>query len=58
MALAPVAADLACRCLFAQRETSVRRDARLLFVSQGRTAMINTDGNGLRYFSNSISPTK
>jgi Tol biopolymer transport system component len=47
--LAPLAAGVSCRSPTADRQRSARRLARLFFVSQGRTALINADGTGLRF---------
>src|SRR5678815_129522 len=48
-ALAPLAAWVSCRSRDGGRQTRASRPARFFFVSQGRTALINADGTGLRY---------
>jgi TolB protein len=44
---APVAASVGCRSLAGERA----RPGRFFFTSQGKTAMMNADGTGLRYFA-------
>ena len=48
-ATAALAALPGCRTTNANRE-STKRPGRLFFTTQGRTAVINADGTGLRYF--------
>ena len=40
-----------CRSTSQANRATGRRPARIFFVSQGRTAVINADGSGLRYFN-------
>src|SRR3989442_1356251 len=52
--LAPVVAAMSCRLRSgAPRERSVR-PARFFFVSDGKTALMNADGTGLRYLEFSV----
>src|SRR5437763_157469 len=53
-ALAPALGTSACRRLTVGSATLPRADARLLFVSQGKTAMIHPDGTGLHVFEFAI----
>jgi len=48
-ALAPMAACVSCRSAGGDRQSSARHLARFFFVSQGKTALINADGTGLRF---------
>src|SRR5436190_22043845 len=48
-ALAPFIASTSCVSRSASRRLSAKRPPRLFFVSQGKTALINSDGTGLRY---------
>src|SRR5437879_2224446 len=48
-ALTSMAACVSCRLTVDGRRTRTGRLARFFFVSQGRTALINADGTGLRY---------
>jgi len=48
-ALVPLAACSACRSSTRAAREDPRHSARLFFVSQGRTGLINADGTGLRY---------
>src|SRR6266487_2314940 len=45
-----MAAGVSCRSPVGARQSRTSRLARLFFVSQGQTALINADGTGLRYF--------
>jgi TolB protein len=49
VAVSPIAAFLSCRSPAGGHRSSAGRLARLFFVSQGQTALINADGTGLRY---------
>jgi len=46
----PVFASALCRQLATSGGASGSRSARFFFVSQGKTALMNSDGTGLRYF--------
>jgi TolB protein len=48
-ALVPMAACVSCRSPVGGRQSHGSRPAQFFFVSQGRTALINADGTGLRY---------
>jgi TolB protein len=48
-ALAPVAASLSCALRSGSRRSQGPQAARFFFVSQGKTALMNADGTGLRY---------
>jgi hypothetical protein len=43
-------AAVSCRSWRSGVGASTSRPARFLFVTQGKTAMMNADGTGLRYF--------
>src|SRR6266404_1212759 len=47
--LTPVVASLSCRLRSASQRQASTRSARFFFVSQGKTALMNADGTGLRY---------
>src|SRR5678815_5950338 len=47
--LAPMAAWVSCQSPAGGRRSRVSAPARFFFVSQGKTALINADGTGLRY---------
>jgi TolB protein len=47
--LVPAAATLSCRSTGPANSTASAPRARLFFVSQGKTALVNADGTGLRY---------
>ncbi len=49
-ALGAVAASVSCRRLAPESARRGSQPTRFFFVSQGRTAMMNADGSGLRYF--------
>ncbi|HXT39886.1 MAG TPA: serine/threonine protein kinase [Candidatus Angelobacter sp.] len=49
MALASLATGVSCRSPMRARQNRSGRLARLFFLSQGRTGLINADGTGLRY---------
>src|SRR5438045_1823071 len=53
-ALAPVAAGMSCALRSGPRRGHSARPARLFFVSQGKTALMNADGTGLRYLELNI----
>ena len=48
-AQASLAAAISCQTPAGGSHSHARRSARFFFVSQGKTALINADGNGLRY---------
>ena len=48
-AAVPVVVSVSCRSSVGARQSGGRQPARLFFVSQGKTALINADGTGLRY---------
>src|SRR5262245_64764409 len=48
-AFAPMAAGVSCQSPVGSRQSRASRQARLFFVSEGETALINADGTGLRY---------
>src|ERR1041385_6862025 len=41
---------MSCRHTISQRNNSASPPARFFFTSQGKTALMNADGTGLRYF--------
>ncbi|MBI2924958.1 MAG: PD40 domain-containing protein [Verrucomicrobia bacterium] len=52
--LGVVTASVSCRRLPQEGPRGGRRPARFFFTSQGRTAVMNADGSGLRYFDFNI----
>jgi len=50
-AIAPIMAGAASCSRIQQRRNSETHPARFFFTSQGKTAMMNADGSGLRYFA-------
>src|SRR5690349_586502 len=49
-ALSPAIAGVACRHPVTGRRETASSPARFFFTSQGKTALMNADGSGLRYF--------
>ena len=49
LALLPMAGGMGCRRLSSSRSGAGRGKARFFFTSQGKTAVMNGDGSGLRY---------